>query len=380
MGRIVIVSNGHGEDIIGARLGLELTRLGYAIAALPLVGRGRAYERAGFVVLGPRREMPSGGFVLGQPTAFWEDLRAGWLSMSLGHYRALRRAARGAMATLVVGDIYGLLVGSLFGIRPLFQMQPLVSVRAWASREGGWAQPYGGLERLLMRRAVRVYPREAEAAGWLQEHGVPNVQYLGNPMLDALEGEEPLPLPPPYLLLLPGSRADAYESLPQMLEACRRLQPTGLTPVVAWAGLPLDPLRLEGWQWGGAGWLTHPDGTRVVWAERAFKTALLGSRVALSTSGTAAEQAAGYGVPIVGFPTGGPQYTLGFAQGQRRLLREALTLTEPRPEAIAQAVRALLEDEGLRRRAQEAGKAAMGEPGAAGRIAQSIHTQLSRFG
>jgi uncharacterized protein (TIGR03492 family) len=279
----------------------------------------------------------------------------------------------------VVGDIYGLLVGSVFGSRPLFQMQPLVSVRAWEARLDGWRRPYGLLERLLMRGVVRVYPREAEAAEWLKRQGVNNAEYLGNPMLDALEGDDPLPLPPPYLLLLPGSRTDAYESLPRMLEACRLLRSTELNPVVAWAGLPLERLEAGGWTLETERFL-HPDGTGVLLAEQAFKTALLGSRVAISTSGTAAEQAAGYGVPVVGFPTGGPQYTPGFAQGQKRLLGDALMLSEPHPEAIAEAVLKFLNDEELRRKAREAGKAAMGEPGAARRIAASIHAHLSRSG
>lgn len=374
---IVIVSNGHGEDIIGAALGRELAALGYGIEALPLVGKGNSYERAGFPVLGPRKEMPSGGFVLDKPVAFLDDLKAGWLSMSLGHYRALWWASRNATATLVVGDIYGLLVGSVFGKQPLFQMQPLVSVRAWENHE--WRRPYGFPERLLMRRAVQVYPREAEAAQWLNAHGVGNAQYLGNPMLDALEGDTPLDLPPPYLLLLPGSRADAYESLPKMLEACRHLRSMALTPVVAWAGLPLERVEAEGWKWE-ANAFVHPDGTWVLLAQNAFKTALLGSRAAISTSGTAAEQVAGYGIPAVGFPTHGPQYTEGFAQGQKRLLRDALTLTEPRPEAIAEAVLRVLNDPDLRRKAQEAGKAAMGEPGAARRIAEDLVRRLSLFG
>ena len=372
---IIIISNGHGEDIIGAALGRELAALGYEVQALPLVGEGNCYERAGFCVLGPRKEMPSGGFVLDKPVAFLEDLKAGWLSMSLGHYGALWKASRAATATLVVGDIYGLLVGSAFGKRPLFQMQPLVSVRAWGDHE--CRRPYGLPERLLMGRAVQVYPREAEAAQWLNGHGVGNAQYLGNPMLDALEGDAPLDLPPPYLLLLPGSRADAFESLPKMLEACRYLRSMALTPVVAWAGLPLERLVVGGWRCEANRFL-HPDGTSVLLAQNAFKTALLGSRAAISTSGTAAEQAAGYGIPVVGFPTSGPQYTQGFARGQKRLLRDALRLAEPSPEAIAEAVLKFLNDAELLRKAQEAGKAAMGEPGAAKRIAEDIHRRLSR--
>jgi uncharacterized protein (TIGR03492 family) len=380
MRRVVIVSNGHGEDIIGTVLARELVALGYEVQAVPLVGKGNAYQQAGIRVLGPRKEMPSGGFAVQSAASIWADLKAGWFSMSLGHYQAVRAAARDAIATLVVGDIYGILVGSVFGKRPLFQMQCLVSVRAWEPGRGG--NPYGPLERALMRRAVKVYPRELEAETWLRAHGVKNAHYLGNPMLDALDGG-PLELPPPYLLLLPGSRTDAYQSLPLMLEACRLLRDAALTPVVAWAGLPLDRLELKDYRLEATGRsegvthrLSHPDGTVVYLAQRAFGAALRGSRLALSTSGTAAEQAAGYGVPLVGFPTHGPQYTRGFAENQKRLLGDALMLTEPSPEAVVQAVRAFLSSETLLQRARAAGKAAMGEPGAAARIALDIHQHL----
>lgn len=376
--RLLIVSNGHGEDIIGAVLAEELSHLGYEVQAVPLVGRGLAYERFGFAVLGPRQEMPSGGFAIRNLAILYDDLKAGWVSMSLAHYRAVRQAAQGVTATLVVGDIYGLLVGSVFGKRPLFQMQCLSSVRAWDGRHG---RPYSVLERLLMRRAVRVYPREKEATAWLQTHGITNVTYLGNPMLDALEGDS-LALPPPYLLLLPGSRSDAYESLPKMLEATRYLRATGLTPVVAWAGQPLDPQALgEGW-WmevnepGLPIRLLHPDGTTVYLTPNAFKAAVLGASVAISTSGTAAEQVAGYGVPLVSFPTSGPQYTLAFARRQQRLLGEALLLVKAHPPAIAQGVQRWLADSSLRWAVRVAGKAAMGEPGAARRIALDMHQQL----
>ncbi|GIW25886.1 lipid-A-disaccharide synthase-related protein [Meiothermus sp.] len=384
MSTIVLISNGHGEDIIGAALAHELRALGYTLQAVPLVGRGQVYEEAGFSVRGPRREMPSGGFALQSPAAIWADLRAGWVSMSLAQYRAVQEVAREAAATLVVGDVYALLVGYFWGRRPLFLMQCRSSLRAWDKQ--GWSRPYSATERFLMRRAVGVYPREPEGEQWLKAHGVAHARYLGNPMLDALEGVE-LKLPPPYLLLLPGSRSDAYQSLPQMLEAVRLLGDLGLTPVVAWAGLPLEPLRVPGWRFEATGLaagvthrLGHPDGSVVYLTQGAFKTALLGAKIALSTSGTAAEQTAGYGVPLVGFPTAGPQYTPAFAAQQKRLLGEALTLVEPHPEAIAQGVRRLWASPKLLEQAKSAGRAAMGEPGAARRIAQELHGQLQARG
>lgn len=395
---LLIVSNGHGEDVIGAAIARELQSLGLEVLALPLVGRGNAYERAGFRVLGPRQEMPSGGFVRFNLNALVADLRSGWLPMTQAQYRALREASAGASATLVVGDIYGLFVGSRYGAKPLFQVQPLVSVRYQGAKgleaiEHLPAQRFLIPERLLMRRAERVYPRDAESTAWLQKRGIRQAAYLGNPMLDAVEGEAPLELPEPYLLLLPGSRADAYFSLPIMLEAARGLRSLPLTPVVAWSGLALDNLQIPGWKLEGLSTgqsleptgqeigvthtLTHPDGTRVFLAQGAFKSALLGSKLAFSTSGSAAEQAAGYGVPLIGFPTPGPQYTPSFARAQGRLLGKALTLTLPRDADVAQAARVLLAHPEAYRAAQEAGKRVMGEPGAARRIAEDIAARLT---
>lgn len=383
MSRLLLVSNGHGEDIIGAALGLVLAGLGHEPLALPLVGKGDAYENAGFAVLGPRRVMPSGGFVLDRKTAFLDDLRAGWLAMSIKQWRVARRTTIHTVGTVAIGDIYALAVAVGLARRPVFQVQPLVSIRAWGG--GGWdtRKSFVLPERLLMRQTRRVYPRDAEGALWLREHGVAQAEYLGNPMLDALGGV-PLELSPPYLLLLPGSRTDAFESLPKMLEVCRLLRDTGLTPVVAWAGLPVDErVAGSGWQVEATGRvegvthrLEYPDEVAIHLTQGAFRSCILGAEVAISTSGTAAEQAAGYGVPVVGFPTAGPQYMPAFALSQKRLLGDALSLAEPEPKAIARAVRQLLASGELRKRALTAGRSAMGEPGAIERIALDIDRSL----
>lgn len=381
---LIVVSNGHGEDMIGTALAQALAALGVSPVALPLVGRGKAYENADIELAGPRQDMPSGGFVFDRPSALRKDLRAGFLQMTLKQYAGLHRLSRRSVATLVVGDWYGLSVGSFLGSRPLFQMQPLVSLRTWqgvgAPVKGS---PYGPWERHLMGRALRVFPRDEESAVWLRQNGVEHAICLGNPMLDAIYGDTPLDLPTPYLLLLPGSRADAYESLPVMLETCRYLTSTGLTPVIAWAGLPLGPLHLPNWrleQVGDKGvthCLKHADGTSAFLTQGSFRPALLGAKLALSTSGTAAEQAAGYGVPLVGFATSGPQFTHPFALGQKRLLREAFTLTKAQAEAVAGAVKGLLSCSETYHCAQQAGKAAMGSPGASGRIARAIARWVS---
>jgi uncharacterized protein (TIGR03492 family) len=392
--RILLISNGHGEDAIGVAIGRELLGLGGQVKTLPLVGKGKAYQEAGFEVLGPRREMPSGGLVRLNPKTFWGDLKAGWLSMSLQHWSSAAQTAKTVDATLVVGDLYGLLVASLWGKKPLFQMQPLVSLRYQRGLqrldlEYLTVNHYVVPERLLMRLARSVYSRDAESAEWLQQHGVPRAKFLGNPMFDAIEGAAATDIPGPYLLLLPGSRPDAYYSLPIMLEAIHSISSVSPSPlgrgwgvraVIAWAGLPLDGLSLPQWNIAATGQgsgITHVlsrGQTSVYLSQGAFKTLLSQAKLALSTSGTAAEQAASFGIPVLGFPTSGPQYTPRFAEAQQRLLGEALTLTAPQPEALARGIEQLMQAEAYAR-ASQAGRG-LGQSGGSRRIAEDILHQL----
>ena len=45
MARILLLSNGHGEDLSGALLAQELQQQGHNVQALPLVGLGSAYQK-----------------------------------------------------------------------------------------------------------------------------------------------------------------------------------------------------------------------------------------------------------------------------------------------------------------------------------------------
>ena len=50
MARLLLLSNGHGEDLSGALLGQALQRCGHQVDALPLVGSGHPYRDAGIPV------------------------------------------------------------------------------------------------------------------------------------------------------------------------------------------------------------------------------------------------------------------------------------------------------------------------------------------
>ncbi|MFT7657962.1 MAG: hypothetical protein ACI90Z_001643, partial [Cyanobium sp.] len=48
---VLLLSNGHGEDLSGALVASQLIQRGIAVEALPLVGHGTSYRQLGIPVL-----------------------------------------------------------------------------------------------------------------------------------------------------------------------------------------------------------------------------------------------------------------------------------------------------------------------------------------
>ena len=61
MARLLLLSNGHGEDLSGSLIGIALQKLGHQVEAMPFVGRGGAYGAVGIKTLGKKREFSTGG-------------------------------------------------------------------------------------------------------------------------------------------------------------------------------------------------------------------------------------------------------------------------------------------------------------------------------
>ncbi|EYB68684.1 hypothetical protein DEIPH_ctg017orf0010 [Deinococcus phoenicis] len=387
----LLLSNGTAEDLIGARL---LGHLNAAARVLPLVGAGRVYAGLPEVRrVGTALDLPSGGFPFGSLENLRADLRAGLVPASLGQWRDAVRAARGAGAVVVVGDAYALMIGSVAARRaglPLVHVQPLLSAHyleglggAGALRElnalgANLPMPY---ELRLARAARAVFVRDAATARYYAARGVP-ARWAGSFAMDVL--------PPPerdlagltggrrVLALLPGSREDHRESLPLMLGAAAHVPE--VAAVVAWphgweavtlpGGWTLEVLDEQAaWAQGG--------GARVALLRGAFGAVARAADVAVGTAGTANEQLAGLGVPVVAFPTGGPQFTPGFARRQARLLGAALAVVAPDPQGIAAEVRALLRDGARRARAAQAGLTRVGPAGALPVIAAEVRSLLT---
>ena len=389
---LLVVSNGHAEDAIGARL---MQELGVPFFYFPLVGPGRAYQ--GLPQgrrYGPLWDPPSGGFPFASPKNLLADLKAGLTTSSLRQLKAAWRARREPFkAVVAVGDAYSLLLSVLAsrgGKTPLFHLQPLISAYyLWPDGEIRPiplferlrrfneipAEDFTAFERALAARAKAVYVRDAFTLKRARDLGMQNAEYAGSFAMDLLAPpRRPLPLGAPLVALLPGSRADVRHSLPLMLKAAAALAP--LRSAVAWAKtfdeLPHEVRARTEVESEAFAWYRPEGAPPVLLARGHFSEILHAARVAVGTAGTANEQAAGLGRPVVGFPTPGPQYTRRFAERQKRLLGDALTLVEPDPKAVADAVRRLWDEGPARRRAIEAGRERIGPPGALPKIACEI--------
>ena len=380
---LLVVSNGHGEDAIGARVAAEVVAQGGAgrVLAMPLVGAGLAYECVAAEVLGPRRRLPSDGLTLHHPLLAWRDLRAGLLRMTMRQVSVLRSCC--VDAVLVVGDVYAQAMAALVRA-PRVVVQPLVSVRlaeagATVALHRTFMERIRAPERALMRRgAVRVYTRDDVTAAWLRSHGVAHAVFLGNPMMDGLAGT-PLPTVPGarVVALLPGTRGYADASARRMVEAVARIG--SVHALVAWTHEP--PPVMDGWldapgEHDGVVAAWTQGGTTVWWVRNRFADVLRSADAVIGTSGTAQEQAAGLGLPVVAFAVP-PSYSEAFLANQARMLGEALRIVPNDAEAIATAVRDALAGGAHHQGAQTVGPARMGPPGGTARIAADLIRTLS---
>ncbi|WP_337870250.1 lipid-A-disaccharide synthase-related protein [Meiothermus sp.] len=384
---VLIISGGNAEDLIGATLCQHLE--GLRLAALPLVGPGKRYEGRVERILGPRKQMPSGGFPFNSLENLLADLQAGFLQEIVLQIRAAQLARREVRAVAVVGDAYALAVGVLasdWGRLPLFHLQPQISHHYSAGRSV-WerlrqpnqfaAEDYMFYERWMHRFVRAVYVRDRLSEQRAQQLGMHKARFVGSMAMDTLGPPERdlngLLDGRKVLVLLPGTRADVRYSLPLMLQSAALLPE--LQPLVAWAGSFTNVPLAEGWALDIRDEQTaiaHHNGQQVWLLRGAFSAILHVGYVAIGTAGTANEQAAGMGIPVVAFPTPGPQYIYPNALRQSRLLGKAMRLVEASALHIAEAVRVFLSDAQAREEARQEGPERIGRPGAIPRIADEI--------
>jgi uncharacterized protein (TIGR03492 family) len=372
MRRLLFVANGHGETAIAARIAAELERRTTAPLGLdlfPLVGTGAGAAPLG--VVGPRCPMPSGGLVaMGNLRAFSRDLRAGFATLLARQLGFLWSRHARYDVVLAIGDAYALALAFAARARTVFV----------GTAKSVYVAPYGPFERILLRRAELAFVRDEPTAQRLRAQHV-DARAPGNVIVDLVDDAAPLG-PGRWLGILPGSREDAYADGVRLARVVRAL--AGLVPDLC-AAFSIAPtleaerfaraLAGDGWSIDAGGgarpFEARADGARLTGWSGPFG-ALLGASVAvLGQAGTANEQAAALGVPVIALGAEGAREDW-YRMRQRRLLGDALAIVPPDPQRAAAAIAALLADDALLERMRAAGPARMGGRGGAEAIAKAV--------
>ncbi len=398
MARLLLLSNGHGEDLSGALLGQALKAQGHDVEALPLVGRGNPYSEATIPVVGRTREFSTGG--LGYTTFHGRltELIQGQVMYLLRRLLRLIRIAGRYDLVVVIGDVIPVMAAWLC------QRPVATYLVAYSSHyEGRLRLPWPCGSCLRSQRFKAVFSRDALTATDLSAQLKREVVFVGNPFMDSLlSPSNRLPYAKRRLGLLPGSRRPELEhNLLLLLGVIDQIpishSPEGLEIDLALVGALGDDhlnqlAQSHGWSLvlghGTAPARLEKGGWQIQVRRKGFTSVLLSSDLLLCMAGTAAEQAVGMAKPVLQLPGQGPQFTAGFAEAQRRLLGPTVfCATAPREgeellKATAKLAIELLErsvnDPDLRRHCREHAMQRLGPQGGGRKMAGLISGLLQK--
>jgi uncharacterized protein (TIGR03492 family) len=384
MARVLFVSNGVGEDLIATGLANRLRAAGVEVTAYPLVGAG-VYPPE-IPLLDPRRTLPSGGFSMrADHRHLVGDLAGGLVRLWFEQRATLRAQRRRHDVVVAVGDTYCLWMASLTGRAPIFV----------ATADSIRISPFGPLAKWSMYRyASYIFTRDTDTANAISKMGL-SATAIGTIAMDDVRPTGQtfgLPADAPVVALLPGSRQDAGENaemaaraahaIADQMETVRFVLPVAPTvsrvdierrlgTIVTPAGARLMPASSAATPGDGSELSEVHVGKARIMLTSAFADAIARADVVIGLAGTANEQAAGIGRPVVAFPAASAQFGRHFLTAQHRLLGDAMVRAANYREAATAVIR-LLNNPAERARRGAVGRERMGPPGGSHRIIDAI--------
>jgi uncharacterized protein (TIGR03492 family) len=385
--RVLFISNGHGEDLNACEV-IKALRQKYPeveTIALPIVGEGNYYRRAGVAIATQTKILPSGGFAYMSVQKQIEDFQSGLINLTWQQIKAARECSKTCDFVFATGDVVPALFAYLTGLP--YAMFLVATSGFYENRYvPNWPQA------LMMRspRCRQIFAKDAYSAELIRQRGYANTSCLGYPIMDVLEptGKD-LYLQPdaPMIALLAGSRLpEAAENLALQLRLCVAItkelapHPVQFRAAIVPSMTPLLPeiAAQSGWQYTDGKLYQETSELQVLCFSDAFADILQQCDLVIGMAGTAVEQAVGLGKPIVQIIGNGPQFSYRFAEAQQRLLGlSAQTIgKEPATPKIlqeaAQCVKRTLSDLDYLERCKQNGMERVGAKGASERLADAI--------
>ena len=402
---LLIISNGHGEDVIACNIIKELLLLKKFnnIEVMPLVGDGSTFDdlRAKNITkIGVHKVLPSGGFSNQSFRGFWNDLKEGMLIYLFKNWLELIKKPKDYQI-LAIGDLLPLFYAWTSQCDFGFIGTPK-SDYTWMSGPGySISDFYHKLkgsewdpwEMCIMKSHLCkfVIVRDQITSRNLKNKKI-DAQFLGNPMMDFLQEkriEDNIFNNYVKIILLIGSRLpEAYNNLNIFLNYLNDFYFSRkcliFIPVSSNTNLLEIEKQIIKYQFVRKKSSSFSIGEQSVWLKNKM-TLLLGknqfnnwaylAEVGLANAGTATEQICGLGIPALSLPDKGPQFTRSFAKRQQRLLGGSVSLCESK-DIFHKKLMYLQENKRFRFRQGQIGKERMGDPGASRRIAKFINLKL----
>jgi len=399
--RVLFLSNGHGEDAIAAAILKRMKKYYFSsplknqkieFLALPLVGKGDAYDKIGVRKVCQVKELPSGGFVLQGLRFFFKDIWHGLLGIIWQQIKVLKTAGKEISLVVSVGDFYPFILAIFFIRKPIIYIGTAISV---------YMRKFYFLERFFLKYFTKVaICRDESTAEYLSNCGI-NALFLGNPMMDEME-EDNFTFPfSPVIGFLPSSRPDAYENIMNMLrfiqtlENCKEKQENlkeekrGDIHYVFSISEFLDASKIkkivedEGWRMDvrqGKGKEKPSVGKKnklkATFVYGYFKGVINASSLVIGTTGTGCEQAVGLGKVVFILPGKGPHTSKPRLRFHKKLLGKAIRIID-KQECAGKEVLTLLKDREKLSLLGKIGEKTMGPPGGCKKIARLIYQLIS---
>lgn len=389
-GSVLFASNCFGEDRSAALIARELKRIfsknnrRVGIFGASLISEGRDYSSRGIPLLYSSRVPPSGGFPTRSLRGLVSDIIDGGFNNTLRFIEAIRDRSAAIRLAVVVGD-----VPLLWLVRRALKKTPVIFL---APAKSDYIQPHYRIEEFYIRRACdAILTHDQFTADRLARKGL-NAAFLGNPMVDGLE-----PAPGRRLKtkpgrktvgILPGSRDEAYGNFRLILDVLPAIAREHGKPCNWIAALPStltdgslrERTAVNGWSLKRSGHklFLSRDGLDVLLTRDCFPEVLAASDILIGLAGTAVEQAASLGKPVISFCGTGPQTTRRRMEEQERLLGGAMKFVRDYPDGAVREAVFLLSSPTERKRRGQIGQKRMGRAGGALRIAEYLERRYFR--
>ncbi len=386
--KVLVLSNGRGEDQLAVTFLMSFIKSspvsGLEIEAVPLVGNGMAYERAGIKVAGSWGEMPSGGFLALNFKSWIKDLQNGLLIQIVKQFLWVKKIISRYDIIITVGDFTSVFFLSLMKHPPHFHIDTALSSHL--------RHFYNFEIKVFREHCKAVFTRDELTYEELLKAGV-TAYFEGSLMLDDMNMKTENLINFSFKeksmnILIPSSRSDAFKNMEYFLRILNQRKFNGDFILSVSKNIVMDEvfdlLKSNGFEklfYGNEDTLyfIKENKNRIYIWTGSLGSLLPYAHSAIGMSGTGCEQMAAFGIPLILIQTEMPQSNKKRMKHYKLLLGNCCEVLDGKPAEQSEKLDDLLQDENKLKKMSEEGPLRFGKTGGSMRISKIIRAVYDSF-